>query len=89
MRIRNSVSNQNRPATYIASGNVLYVYNHRDNTVKPLRSDFGRTIWDIGVCPMNYKRLGIALENADDTSKSDFYGTLDVSFRSLGDGKTL
>ena len=38
---------------YIASGNVLYVYNHKDNTVKPLRSDFGRTIRDIAVCPTN------------------------------------
>ena len=66
---------QNRPYVYIASGNVLYVYNHKDNTVKPLRSDFGRTIRDIAVCPTNYERLGIALENTDDTSKSDFYGT--------------
>ena len=77
---------QNRPYVYIASGNVLYVYNHKDNTVKPLRSDFGRTIRDIAVCPTNYERLGIALENADDTSKSDFM-VLDVSV--VGDGKTL
>ncbi len=77
---------QNRPYVYIASGNVLYVYNHKDNTVKPLRSDFGRTIRDIAVCPTNYERLGIALENTDDTSKSDFM-VLDVSV--VGDGKTL
>lgn len=77
---------QNRPYVYIASGNVLYVYNHKDNTVKPLRSDFERTIRDIAVCPTNYERLGIALENADDTSKSDFM-VLDVSV--VGDGKTL
>ena len=40
---------QNRPYVYIASGNVLYVYNHKDNTVKPLRSDFGRTIRDLSL----------------------------------------
>ena len=36
--------------------------------------------------PTNYERLGIALENTDDTSKSDFM-VLDVSV--VGDGKTL
>ena len=76
----------NRPYVYIASGNVLYVYNHKDNTLKPLRSDFGRTIRDIAVCPTNYERLGIVLENAEDASKSDFM-VLDVSV--VGDGKTL
>lgn len=77
---------QNRPYVYIASGNILYVYNHEDNTLKPLRSDFDRGIRDIAVCPTNYERLGIVLENADDASKSDFM-ELDVS--QIGEGKTL
>ena len=51
---------QNRPYVYIASGNTLYVYNHKDNTVKTLRDDFGRPIRDIAVCPTNYERLGIS-----------------------------
>lgn len=55
---------QNRPYVYIASGNTLYVYNHQDNAVRVLRDDFGRPIRDIAVCPTNYERLGIVLENA-------------------------
>lgn len=69
---------QNRPYVYIASGNTLYVYNHKDNTVKTLRDDFGRPIRDIAVCPTNYERLGIVLENAEDPGMSDFM-VLDVS----------
>lgn len=56
---------QNRPYVYIASGNTLYVYNHQDNAVRVLRDDFGRPIRDIAVCPTNYERLGIVLENAE------------------------
>lgn len=59
-------------------GNTLYVYNHKDNTVKTLRDDFGRPIRDIAVCPTNYERLGIVLENAEDPGMSDFM-VLDVS----------
>lgn len=77
---------QNRPYVYIASGQVLYVYNHKDNTLKPLRSDFGRGIREIAVCPTNYERLGIVLENASDATKSDFM-ELDVSV--VGGGKTI
>lgn len=69
---------QNRPYVYIASGNTLYVYNHQDNAVRVLRDDFGRPIWDIAVCPTNYERLGIVLENAEDPGMSDFM-VLDVS----------
>jgi len=54
------------------------VYNHKDNTVKTLRDDFGRPIRDIAVCPTNYERLGIVLENAEDPGMSDFM-VLDVS----------
>lgn len=69
---------QNRPYVYIASGNTLYVYNHQDNAVRVLRDDFGRPIRDIAVCPTNYERLGIVLENAEDPGMSDFM-VLDVS----------
>ena len=69
---------QNRPYVYIASGNTLYVYNHQDNAVRVLRDDFGRPIRDIAVCPTNYERLGIVLENAEDPGMSDFM-ELDVS----------
>ena len=68
---------QNRPYVYIASGNTLYVYNHQDNAVRVLRDDFGRPIRDIAVCPTNYERLGIVLENAEDPGMSDFM-VLDV-----------
>ena len=68
----------NRPYVYIASGNTLYVYNHQDNAVRVLRDDFGRPIRDIAVCPTNYERLGIVLENAEDPGMSDFM-VLDVS----------
>ena len=71
---------------YIASGNVLYVYNHKDNSLKPLRSDFGRKILDIACCPTNFERLGVVLVNAGDASKSDFM-ELDVSV--VGGGKTV
>lgn len=77
---------QNRPYVYIASGNVLYVYNHKDNSLKPLRSDFGRKILDIACCPTNFERLGVVLVNAGDASKSDFM-ELDVSV--VGGGKTV
>ena len=69
---------QNRPYVYIASGNTLYVYNQQDNAVRVLRDDFGRPIRDIAVCPTNYERLGIVLENAEDPGMSDFM-VLDVS----------
>lgn len=69
---------QNRPYVYIASGNTLYVYNHQDNAVRVLRDDFGRPIRDIAVCPTNYERLEIVLENAEDPGMSDFM-VLDVS----------
>lgn len=68
----------NRPYVYIASGNVLYVYNYEDNVVEPLRSDFGRKILDIAICGTDSQRLGVVLENATDASKSDFM-ELDVS----------
>jgi len=63
---------RNRPYVYIASGEVLYVYNYLDNVVSVLRDDFGRKILDIAICGTDSERLGIALENASDASKSDF-----------------
>lgn len=69
---------KDRPYVYIASGNTLYEYNHKDNTVRVLRDDFGRPIRDIEICPTNPERLGIVLENAENPEQSDFM-VLDVS----------
>lgn len=69
---------KDRPYVYIASGNTLYEYNHKDNTVKALRDDFGRPIRDIEICPTNPEHLGIVLENAENPEQSDFM-VLDVS----------
>lgn len=71
---------KDRPYVYIASGNILYEYNYKDNTVKTLRDDFGRPIRDIEICPTNPEHLGIVLENAE---MSDFM-VLDVSVVSGG-----
>ena len=63
----------------------MYVYNHEDNLVSPLR-DFTTGIREIALCPTNFERLAIAVENADDPSKSDFM-ILDVSV--VGKGKLI
>ena len=74
---------KDRPYVYIASGNILYEYNYKDNTVKTLRDDFGRPIRDIEICPTNPEHLGIVLENAENAEMSDFM-VLDVSVVSGG-----
>lgn len=75
-----------RKYAYFTAGKVLYVYNYEDNLVSPLREDFATKIRDIALCPTNFERLAIALENADDPEKSDFM-ILDVSV--LGKGKVI
>ena len=75
-----------RKYAYITAGKVLYVYNYEDNLVNVLRDDFTTDIREIALCATNYERLAIALENAEDPSKSDFM-ILDVSV--VGRGKLI
>lgn len=75
-----------RKYAYFTSGKVLYVYNYEDNLVNALRDDFTTNIREIALCATNYERLAIAIENAEDSAKSDFM-ILDVSV--LGKGKIV
>lgn len=75
-----------RKYAYFTSGKVLYVYNYDENIVSPLREDFTTDIRDIALCTTNNERLAIAVENAEDPSKSDFM-ILDVSV--VGKGKLV
>lgn len=75
-----------RNYAYFANGKTLYSYNHKENIVEPLRTDFHTVIREIAISRANPERLAVALENAEDASKSDFM-VLDVSV--VGKGKVI
>lgn len=75
-----------RNYAYFTNGKNLYVYNYIENIVEPLRTDFATNIREIAINRVDSERLAIALENAEDASKSDFM-VLDVSV--VGKGKVV
>ena len=76
-----------RPYAYFNSGNKLYCYNYDANTVRELEgTQFDGKIKAIAINPTNPEHLAVAVENKDNSERSDFM-VLNVSV--VEDGKII